>query len=217
MSESDSFIHEVTEEVRRDKLFALMRKYGWIGILAVMLIVGGAAWNEYRKAQAAADAQAFGDGLTAALEAEDPAARAAALAALGEDTPRAAIADFLAADAAAQAGDTAAALKLLDEIAGRADAGPAYTQLAKLKRVMLAGADMPAADRDAALSELAQPGAPYRALAMEQQALALVEQGDRAGALALFKALLDEAQMTAGLRQRVSQMIVALGGTLDAA
>ena len=44
MSETDSFIDEVTEEVRRDKLFALFRKYGWIGIAAVLLIVGGAAW-----------------------------------------------------------------------------------------------------------------------------------------------------------------------------
>ena len=30
MSNPDSFIEEVTEEVRRDKLFALFRKYGWI-------------------------------------------------------------------------------------------------------------------------------------------------------------------------------------------
>ena len=51
MSDTDSFIDEVTEEVRRDRLFGLMKRYGWIAALAVLLIVGGAAWNEWRKAQ----------------------------------------------------------------------------------------------------------------------------------------------------------------------
>ena len=52
MSNTDSFIEEVTDEVRRDKLYAALRKYGWIGILAVAAIVGGAAYSEYNKAQA---------------------------------------------------------------------------------------------------------------------------------------------------------------------
>ena len=67
VSDTDSFIDEVTEEVRRDQLFALFRKYGWIGILAIVLIVGGASWSEWRKAQAEAKAQAFGDALVAAM------------------------------------------------------------------------------------------------------------------------------------------------------
>ena len=36
MSGTDSFIEEVSEEVRRDKLFAKMRKYGWIAVLLVL-------------------------------------------------------------------------------------------------------------------------------------------------------------------------------------
>jgi fermentation-respiration switch protein FrsA (DUF1100 family) len=42
VSDTDSFIDEVTEEVRRDRLFGLMKRYGWIAALAVLLIVGGA-------------------------------------------------------------------------------------------------------------------------------------------------------------------------------
>ena len=52
MSESESFINEVTEEVRRDRLFRLARRYGWIAVVAVLVIVGAAAVNEWRKAQA---------------------------------------------------------------------------------------------------------------------------------------------------------------------
>ena len=68
MSNPDSFIDEVTEEVRRDRLFAMFRKYGWIGILAVVVVVGGAAWNEWQKARAEARAEAFGDALLDAFD-----------------------------------------------------------------------------------------------------------------------------------------------------
>ena len=71
VSASDSFIEEVTEEGRRDRLFAMIRRYGWIAVLAVLTLVGGAAWNEWRKAQDVAAAQTLGDGIVAALEADD--------------------------------------------------------------------------------------------------------------------------------------------------
>ena len=58
MANQDSFINEVTEEVRRDRLFTLFRRYAWIGITIVVLTVAGAAWNEWRKADARAEAQA---------------------------------------------------------------------------------------------------------------------------------------------------------------
>ena len=70
VAEQDSFINEVTEEVRRDWLYALMRRYGWIAILLVVILVGGAAFNEWRKAGARAEAEAAGDALIAALQAD---------------------------------------------------------------------------------------------------------------------------------------------------
>ena len=71
MSDSESFINEVTEEVRREKLFGYLRRYGWIGVAAVLLLVGGAAWNEYRNAQERDAAQAIGDALTTVLNGSD--------------------------------------------------------------------------------------------------------------------------------------------------
>ena len=97
MSDHDSFIDEVTEEVRRDKLFALMRRYGWIGIVAILAIVGGAAWTEWQRAQTEARAQAFGTAVLAALADDDPAARLAALGAVEAEGGQAATVRFLAA------------------------------------------------------------------------------------------------------------------------
>ena len=111
MSNPESFIDEVTEEVRRDRLFALLRRYGWIGVVAVLALVGGAAWNEITKAQAIARAQAFGDGVLAALEAPDPAARRAALSAVPATGAQAALRDLmLASDPEADRAATLAAL-----------------------------------------------------------------------------------------------------------
>jgi hypothetical protein len=221
VSETDSFIDEVTEEVRRDKLFAVFRKYGWIGVLAVLLIVGGAAFNEWQKARVRSAAEGFGDAVVAAMDTEDPAARVAALDAIstgggGEPAARRAVTQFLAADEALKAGDRAGALNRLEALAAEPGLPDDYRQLARLKAVILAGASMDAAARDAALAELAQPGAPFRALAMEQQAVALTADGKTDEALALARQVLQEPDATPGLQRRVTQLIVALGGDPDA-
>lgn len=214
MSETDSFIDEVTEEVRRDRLFALFRRYGWIGVLLVVAVVGGAAWNEWRKAGARAEAEAFGDAVLAATAAPDSAA---ALAAIPADGDRAAIRDLLLSAFAVEGGDRAAALATLETVAADPGLPPVYRDLARLKWVILSGEDLSAGDRDAALAALAAPGAPYRALALEQQALALIAAGETEAALAALAALRQDAGASAGLQRRAAQLIVALGGDPDAA
>ena len=52
VSDTDSFIEEVSEEVRRDRLYGFFRKYAWVGILVVVTIVGGTAFLEFQKAKA---------------------------------------------------------------------------------------------------------------------------------------------------------------------
>ena len=222
MSETDSFIDEVTEEVRRDKLFALFRKYGWIGIALVVVIVGGAAWTEWRKLSARTAAQSFGDAVIAALDGEEPAARAAALDGVAAGSAsdaaiRAALTGFLAADEALKAGDRAGALSRLEALASMAGLPDDYRQLAQLKAVILAGPSMEASARDAALAELARPGAPFRALAMEQQAIAHMADGRTEEAITLARQILQEPDATPGLQRRVTQLIVALGGDPEAA
>jgi len=79
--------------------------------------------------------------------------------------------------------------------------------------VIVAGADLPAADRRALLDPIAAPGRPYRTLALEQMALLSVETGDTAAAITALGALRQDQEATPGLRRRAEQVIVALGGT----
>jgi hypothetical protein len=210
VSNTDSFIDEVTEEVRRDRLFAIFRKYGWIGILGVVLIVGGASWNEWQKVQQRASAEAFGDAIMAALDAADGPARRAALAQVQADAGQKAILDMLLASDPAE--DKAGSLAALARIAADTTLSPSYRDLAVLKQVVLAGADMTVSERRAALDPITAPGRPYRTLALEQVALLAIEAGDIDAALTTLRALTQDQQATAGLRRRATQLIVALGG-----
>lgn len=213
MSDTDSFIEEVTEEVRRDRLFALMRRYGWIAVLAVLLLVGGAAWNEWRKAQDLAGAQALGDGIVAALDQDDAAARAEALAAIGSEQPKGDIVvSLLRAAELEQAGEIAAAVDILDALSSNGEAAPIYRQLAGFKSVLLQADTLAADQRRLRLEGLIQTGSTLRLLAEEQLALIDISEDAPQAAIERLQRIIDDAEATSGLRRRASQLIVALGG-----
>lgn len=211
MSNPESFIDEVTEEVRRDRLFAAFRKYGWVAALVVAAIVGGAAWNEWQKSQAAARAQGFGDAMLDALDMGGVEERRAALAAIPADGTQTALkALMLASD---PADDKATALAALDGLMADAAQPEVYRDLATLRRVMVAGAEMPLADRRAALEAISAPGRAFRPLAAEQLAYLLIEEGKTDEAIAALSALMQDQEAPQGLRSRAAQVITALGGT----
>ncbi len=209
---------EVSDEVRRDKLFKLMRRYGWIAILAVVLLVAGAAFIEWRKARDAAEAQAFGDEVLAALSGADDAARAEALAALParEEPTRRAIQGLLTASAQSEAGNADAAKATLEALAADTAAPQIYRDIALLKSVMVSAGTVAPADRVASLQPLLAAGNPLRLLALEQRAFAEVETGESEAAIATLRGILADAEVTEDLRVRATQLIVALGGTPEA-
>jgi hypothetical protein len=223
MSNTDSFIEEVTEEVRRDRLFRLFRRYGWIAAAVIILLVGGAAWNEWRKARDTAEAQARGEAMLAALEADAPAERRGTLLEIEGPAATRAVATMLAAgETGAETGaeteaegDVAEVAGLLRGIAEDAEVPLIYRDLAAMKLAMLDGADLPPEERIALLEPLTTPGRSFRLLAEEQIALAHVAMGASDEAIAIARDVLVDAEVTQDLRRRLSQLIVALGGSLD--
>ncbi|MBA3909968.1 MAG: hypothetical protein C0524_08775 [Rhodobacter sp.] len=212
MSNPDSFIEEVTEEVRRDRLFGLFRKYGWIGGVVVVALVGGAAWTEWSRSRAEARAQAFGDAIIDALDTGTPEERRTALAAIPSDAEQTALLQLILASDPDE--DRAATLAALEKVATDATLSPGYRDLAVLRRVLVAGAEMPLADRRAALQGIAGAGRPYRPLAEEQLAYLLVEEGKTDEAIAAMSTLIQDQEASGALRARLGQMVTALGGTL---
>tara|TARA_R110000787_G_scaffold45696_6_gene111414 strand:+ start:2003 stop:2704 length:702 start_codon:yes stop_codon:yes gene_type:complete len=213
LSDTDSFIEEVNDEVRRDRLYGYLRRYGWIAILAVILIVGGAAWSEYRKAQDRAQAEALGDAMLAALAADESADRVTALATIEPGAPSsAAVLGLMTAAEQAETGDNAAAVETLNALSLDGDVPEIYRQIARFKSLTLQGDTTPVADRRQAFEAMSQPGNPMRLLAGEQLALIDISEGDAEAAIARYNAIISDAESTSDLQQRARQVIVALGG-----
>lgn len=212
MSDTDSFIDEVTEEVQRDQLFAMLRKYGWIAIVLVVAIVGGAAYNEYRKSQISSKAEAFGDSLIAAVRTEDADARIAALEAIETDEANAGLVALLTAGQISEDDQLSKALDALRSLANDTTQPEAYRQLAALKLVMQGSQALTQSDRRDLLTPLAQPGAPFYLIAGEQLALIDVEAGETEAAIDRLNTLIQDNAATQSLRERAQQLIVALGG-----
>ncbi len=215
MSNNESFIDEVTEEVRRDALYAGFRRYGWIAVLAVLVLVGAAGWTEYSKARTAAVAAAKGDAVYDALQIDDATARRDALVALSGQTGSDPVERLLTAAAQQESGDAAAAATTLDAMTADPSVAPLYRDLAAIKALTLRVATLDPAERIAGFALLAQPGAPFRLLALEQTALAQVDSGGADAAITTLKGILGDAEVTRGLRERAQNLIVALGGTVD--
>ena len=110
-------------------------------------------------------------------------------------------------------GEDAKARVTLGEIAADGETPELYRDLAILKAAMLPGATPE--DRISRLQPIMVAGNPFRLLAIEQRALAEIELGQTDTAIETLQAIMADADRTEGLRRRASQLIVALGGTLD--
>lgn len=213
MSDTDSFIDEVTDEVRRDHLFGLFKRYGWIAVLVVIVIVGGASYNEYRKASERSAAELLGDDIIAALGQNDAAGRATELAQIEATSPGgAAVLQFMVSAAQSNSDQIEAAVAGLNEVARNGELPEIYRQIAAFKALTLQAETLPAADRRLQFEALAQPGAPLRLLAEEQLALIDISEGLTEPAIERLQAILQDAEASSDLQQRAAQVIVALGG-----
>lgn len=214
MSEHDSFIHEVTEEVRRDKLVQTLRKNAvWI-VAGLVLLIGGLSLNEYLDFSKRTAAETRGAAMQTALTLADTDASIAALETL---VPEAGSAEVLArlqlAGVQAQSGDRTSAAETLEAITLSQEADPIYVDVARLKLAMV-GADgvRPMDERRALLERLAVEGHPFRTIAEEQLAMIELEEGDIPAALDRLAETLERGGGSAATQARLRGLITALGG-----
>lgn len=211
MSNSDSFIDEVTEEVRRDRLFGYFRRYGWIPAFIIFALVGGTAYNEWSKAQVAQVAQARGDALLNALELEDVAEQVTVLSAIASEGEDALVAKLLVAGIEAEQ-----AADLLKSVAAD-DKQPKYIRdLARLKMASTDGV-LTVDEAAAILAELSEPGGVYRNVATEFLVAVQLQRGDTEAALELLQAHIKDAVASSEQIQRMAELIVALGASPELA
>ena len=209
MSDTDSFIDEVTEEVRRDRLFGYFRRYGWIPAVIILALVGGTAYSEWSKSVVVQAAQVRGDALLDALDVQDKPESISALRSIVAQEDTDVVASFLLAGL-----DQSLSSELLTAIAENMDQPKYIRDLARLKLA----ATPDAASKDEAVSiltDLSAPGGLYRNAATEILVALELQRGNRDVALELLQSHVQDAGATRAQVQRMGELIVALGAIPD--
>ncbi len=204
---NESFIDEVTEAVRRERLNLWFRRWGWIIGVIVLAIVGATAWVEWSRSQTEAAAELRGEAVLTALETQGDAERLAALSELPRDGQEGVVNALLLAAEQQSAGNAEAAVETLTEVANDGSIPPLYRDLATLKLLMAQG---DSAD-PAALESLAAPGAPFRLLALEQLALVHLANDRRDEAISQLRTIREDAAVSSSQLGRVDALLTALG------
>ena len=212
MSDTDSFLQEVSEELRRDKLYRNIRKYGWVAILLVIVIVGAATYREYQKSLAETEAELFGTSIIDALNEKNEADRILKLQKINPpgENAKAIVAMLLSAEAT---GNESATFKMstLSNVTESLSIDNQYRDLLNFKILLGSSEIMGLDERMKSFEGLSKPGNPFRLLAEEQMALIELELGNNDNAIEIISQILLDAELTAGLRNRAAQMLIALG------
>jgi hypothetical protein len=213
----DSFIREVDEQFRQDRAKELWARFGkYVIALAVLVVLGTAAWQgwQYYTQQRAA---ASGDGFLTALkeaEAGNYDAAVSGLAALEEDGvgDYPALAEMASAAALAAKGDKEAAIKAYDQAAANSSLSDEFRDIARLRAGLLAVDTEDYAGVSARLEPMAAAGQPFRSLAREALGIAAMKAGDDRKAFEWYKAIADDTEAASGAKGRAAMMLDILAG-----
>jgi hypothetical protein len=219
---SEEFIREVDEELQRDRMAKLWRRYGALVVALAVLVVAATAgkvgWDQWRQRAMAAEAVRFAaaEQALAAARNEEAAERFAALAAEG-GTGYAGLARLREAEAKLAQGDEAGAVAALEQLAGATADDPILRDLGLL---LAAQRELDTADPGeltARLQPLAAADSPWRHRARELLALAAIRAGELDRAKELLAALSREAGVPPTQQRRAEELLQAIGGSVEQA
>lgn len=210
MTEHNIF-EEIQEDLERQKLEALWKRYGSLilaAAIAIVVITGGvSAWQSWRlnKNQQATSGliEAMNIAQTDAVKEID------ALEDFAKKNPhvtQATFAQFRAAAVAAQNGQQDRAVKIYDSISQDESVDPAFRQLADLMYVRTQMDVAAPADLQKRLQPLLDDKSPWHFTAMEYSGYLALRQNDKAKAQKIFSDLSQNAGAPASLVLRASDM-----------
>ena len=213
MSLNESFIQEVSDEVRRDRLFTLFRKYGWIGVCLILLLVGGAGVNEWRKSKERVAAEQNGDELRAVLQSfSDSEDTKNYLTYLNKGLSGKSLAALNPAFLMSSVVNSSERLAHLEAVANNLDLPIVLRDLALLYTFYISESDF---DRKMdMLNSLSGPDRPYRLLAIEAKIDLLLSKEAFIEALAEVK-LLELDLPSSGMRTRINNLKIIIQDKID--
>lgn len=219
---SDTFVREVDENLRRDQLRDFFQKRGgWIAAAIVLFLAASGGfiyWQQYKQQRSEKQveqlAQVFknigaGGGGSAAKPLDD-------LSESGSKGVRA-TALFARAAVALQDGDVKLATAKYHDIANDSGMPKPYRDLALIRETALEFDRIAPQDVIGRLQPLAKPGDPWFGTAGEMTGMALIKQGKKNDAAALFAAIAKDRTVPGPIRERAVQLAGSLGVDVSSA
>lgn len=213
---ADTFIREVDEEYRRDRLAQFWARYGrWllIGIgIGLVALAGYLYWREERAKAAGAFGAEFSQTLER-LEAGNTAGAKPELekAAAAPQPGYEALGRLALAAVAADEGRTEEAVRRYAAIAADDGMAVPFREAATVKQTMLQFDTLTTAQIAARLQPLTQAGSPWLGTAGEMLAAAYMRDGKPALAAPIFLRIAREPTVPGSIRARATQMASMLG------
>ncbi len=211
---SDIF-QEVDEEVRRERLMQLWKRYGnFVIAAAILAVLGVGAWRGYQwwEAKKAAEAGAAFDSAVELVDTGKPAEAEAAFARLASQGPGAyrLLARIREAAILGQR-DPKAAVAAYDAVAHDGSAGKSFQDLAAVRAAALLVDTAPLSEMTQRLEPLTKPDDPFRHSARELLALAAFKAGDKAAAKKWFDMIESDPETPQSLRGRIDVLMTLSG------
>ncbi len=213
----DSFIREVDDELRSERMRDFWSRYGKIvigvAVSIVLLTAGYRGYKFYMKSQA----ENAGDAFMAAVKLSNDGKYDEAIAALeklANTGPKsyAALARMRMASEFTGKGDTKAAIAAYDEIANNSGFDQSYRDLARLRAGLLLVDTGTLEDVQKRVADLAKSGVPFRHSAREALGLAAWKAGDLKEASKYFNMISVDQDAPNSMRGRANLMLDLIAG-----
>lgn len=216
----ESLFREVDDEVRRDEMEKLWKRYGNLVIAACVGVVLGVSgikgWQYWQKQASETAGAAYIQATKLATDGKkDDAAGEYAKIADGSHAGYAQLSRLQQAGILADKGDTDAAVKMYDSIYADTSVDDSLRDLSRVRAAYLLADSASVDDLKKRLAGLDVDGSAWRSSAQEIFALAEYRSGDLAAADKLVKALIADPKTPAGLRQRAQLFAAILKPQLD--
>lgn len=200
---------EVDEEVRREQLLKLWRRYSKHIIAAVLLVVAVAGgillWRQWQEQRRIDRSNAY-----LAAAAMQPAEAVEAYENLAGDDGYGVLAKLREATVLAELGRKAESVAAFEAIAADSGTPQVYRDLALILQAQHALGQSDSGDLIRRLEPLTSAENPWRFQAMELTGLAELHAGNSARARTLFLTLADDPAAPAGLRGRAAEIAATL-------
>ena len=210
---SDIF-REIEDELRRDNLLKLWKRYGKYviaGAVVLLIIAGGiVGWLDHLAAARRAQSTRYSSALALVNAGKNADAAKEFDALAGQSGGYGVLAGFEQAELLAKEGNNKGAVAAYDRLAASGSVPADLRGLAVLLSVMHSLPDGNPKSAIERLKPLTEEGNPWRSSALDLTAAAKLKDGDRSGALAIYQKLADDLSAPRGLRARAAEMAAAL-------